>query len=90
MINPRISYRYTTQRRDTTGSRLLLKISKTSCEFFNRKIYNLLDEVKQMEQEYRLSDPKSLVSDSKYHRLGPLALIGTAQAEYGHLRAEKE
>jgi hypothetical protein len=32
-----------------TGSRLLCKVFKTSCKEFNRKIFNLLDNVKSME-----------------------------------------
>ena len=47
-----------------TGSRLLNKLTKTSSEFFNRKIFTLLDVVKTMEQKYRLSDPKTLRTDA--------------------------
>ena len=66
-----------------TGSDLLDKLTKTSSEYFNRKIHSLLDLVMTMEQEYKLSDPKALISDPNYPLYGPLALIGSVNDTYG-------
>ena len=41
-----------------TGSRLLMKVTKTSSEEFNRKFFALLDVVKTMEYKYKVIDPK--------------------------------
>ena len=64
-----------------TGSKLIQKVTKTSCEYFNRKMYTLLDEVKTLEHEYKLSDPKTLTKDDpKYAKFGPLVgVIATLQ-----------
>ena len=71
-----------------TGSKLIQKVTKTSCEYFNRKMYTLLDEVKTLEHEYKLSDPKTLTKDSKYAKFGPLGVIATLQAAHGALLSE--
>ena len=71
-----------------TGSKLIQKVTKTLCEYFNRKMYILLDEVKTLEHEYKLSDPKTLTKDSKYAKFGPLGVIATLQAAHGALLSE--
>ena len=71
-----------------TGSKLIQKVTKTLCEYFNRKMYILLDEVKTLEHEYKLSDPKTLTKDSKYSKFGPLGVIATLQAAHGALLSE--
>jgi hypothetical protein len=68
-----------------TGSRLLIKVSKTSCEEFNRKIFTLLDDVKTMEYRYKVLDPLQLTKDADYVRFGPIALVSTLQQAYGRL-----
>jgi hypothetical protein len=35
------------------GSKLLMKCTKTECEYFNRKVFDLLDKVKDMEYKYK-------------------------------------
>ena len=40
----------------STGSDMLDKLTKTWCEYFNRKIHGLLDLVMTMEHKYKLSD----------------------------------
>jgi hypothetical protein len=40
-----------------TGLQLLQKVTRTSCEEFNRKVFNLLDYVKTMEHKYKILDP---------------------------------
>ena len=73
-----------------TGSGILKKLTKTSSEFFNRKIFALLDLVKTMEHEYKLVDPKTLSSNKDYSTLGPLGIIATLQAAHGALLTEHD
>jgi hypothetical protein len=68
-----------------TGSRLLHKVARTLCEEFNRKVYNLLDKVKQMEHKYRVVDPRKILSDPNYDTLGPIGLIATLHEIYERL-----
>ena len=68
-----------------TGSCLLMKVTKTSSEEFNRKIFTLLDSVKTMEYKYKVADQKSLASDPDYPKYGPIALVSALQQAYGHL-----
>ena len=72
-----------------TGSDMLDKLTKTSSEYFNRKIHGLLDLVMTMEHKYKLSDPKTLISDPDYHLYGPLALIGNVNDTYGRLLSDR-
>ena len=71
-----------------TGSKLIQKVTKRSCEYFNGKMYNLLDKVKALNHNYKLSDPKTLTKDSKYDKLGPLGMTATLQAAHGALLSE--
>jgi hypothetical protein len=57
------------------GSKLLMKCTKTECEFFNRKAYAYLDLVKTMEDGFKLSDPKSMTNHRDYSTLGPIGVI---------------
>ena len=68
-----------------TGSRLLMKVTKTSSEEFNRKVFTLLDSVKTMEYKYKVADPKSLASDPDYPKYGPISLVSTLQQAYERL-----
>ena len=74
----------------TTGSRLIKKLTRTSSEFFNRKMFALLDDVKIMELKYKLSDPRQLLKDSDYNKYGPLGIIATLQQAHGALLTEHE
>jgi hypothetical protein len=62
-----------------TGSKVLSKFTKISYEEFNRNVFAMLDAVKQMEKQYKLADPKSIVADTHYHTQGPIALIAWVQ-----------
>jgi hypothetical protein len=73
-----------------TGSNILKKLTKTSSEFFNRKIFALLDTVKTMEHAYKLSDPRTLTHDPGYAKLGPLGIIATLQEAHGTLLTEHD
>jgi hypothetical protein len=68
-----------------TGSQFLIKVSKKSCEEFNRKIFALLDLVKTLKYKYKVLDPLKLTKDAEYATLGPIAIISTLQQTYGRL-----
>jgi hypothetical protein len=68
-----------------TGSRLLMKMTKTSSEELNRKVFALLDPVKETEYKYKVLDPKSIKADPEYKTYGPVAFISTVQQAYGRL-----
>jgi hypothetical protein len=63
-----------------TGSKITKKLTKTSSELFNRKMFSLLDNVKTMELRYTLSDPRTLSNDPKYGTLAPLGVIAVPPA----------
>jgi hypothetical protein len=73
-----------------TGSEMLKNLTKTSSEFFNRKIFALLDLVKTMEHEYKLVDPKTLSSDNDCSTLGLLGIVATLQAAHEALLTEHD
>ena len=72
-----------------TGSSLINKVTSTSSEFFNRKMWSLLDLVMTLEMEYELTDPRLFASDAKYAKLGPLAIVATMQATHGTLLSQQ-
>ncbi|KAI2512823.1 hypothetical protein MHU86_1612 [Fragilaria crotonensis] len=73
-----------------TGSRLLQKVTRTSCEEFNRKVFNLLDYVKTMEHKYKVLDPRSILLDMEYHKYGPVGVISTLQQLHGRLISDHD
>jgi hypothetical protein len=72
-----------------TRSKVLSKFTKTSSEEFSRKVFAMLDTVKQMEKQYKLADPKSIVVDTLYHTHGPIAFIALAQKEHTDLITDR-
>jgi hypothetical protein len=56
-----------------------MKCTKTECEYFNRKVFDRLDRVKDMEDKYKLADPASISNDAGYHEYGPIGVITWAQ-----------
>jgi hypothetical protein len=62
-----------------TGSKYLSKLTSTSCERMNWKVYAMFDDVKDMENRYKLSDPRAITRDKEYARLGPIGLIAWSQ-----------
>jgi hypothetical protein len=58
-----------------TGSKLVMKCTKTGFKFFNRKAYDNLDLVRTMEDGFKLSDPKSMTNHRDYSTLGPIGII---------------
>jgi hypothetical protein len=65
-----------------TGSKLLSKFTKSSCEEFNRKAFAKLDLVKKMESTYKLSDPKLIPADTNYPELEPIGIVAWVQREH--------
>jgi hypothetical protein len=64
------------------GSKLLMKCTKTECEFFNRKEFNFLDRVKGMEDGYKLADTASTTQHTEHTTLGPIGIITWVQREH--------
>jgi hypothetical protein len=64
------------------GFKLLMKCTKTECEFFNRKAFYFLDRVKGMEDGYKLADPASMAQHTNYTTLGPIGIISWIQREH--------
>ena len=48
-------------------------MTKTSSEFFNRKIFELLDRTRTLESKYRLLDPALMAQGAEYISYGPHA-----------------
>jgi len=69
------------------GTKLIKKVTKTSSEFFNRKMYALLDNTRTLETKYRLLDPATMGQDADYSKCGPYAICATLQDEHGKLIA---
>ena len=67
------------------GSKLLMKVTKTSSDMFNRAVFAKLDEVRKFEQQYRLLNPEKIKTDKQYATLGPLAIIAWMINEHGSL-----
>ena len=72
------------------GSKLIKKVTSTSSEFFNRKMFTLLDNVRTLETKYRLLDPATMGDDSSYTLYGPYAICATLQDEHGKLIADSD
>jgi hypothetical protein len=73
-----------------TGSKLLKKLTSTSCEEFNRKAFAKLDDVKGMEGKYKITDPKAITLDPNYATLGPIGIVAWAQKEHTQLVTNHE
>jgi hypothetical protein len=56
-----------------------MRCTKTECEYFNRKLFDRLEKVKDMEDNYKLADPASITNDPGYHEYGPIRVIAWAQ-----------
>ncbi len=72
------------------GTKLIKKVTNTSSEFFNRKIYPLLDEVRTLETRYRLKDPITMGNDPACAKFGPYVLWASLQDEHGKLITDSD
>jgi hypothetical protein len=71
-----------------TGFTLINKLTSTTSQLFNRKMYALLDVVMALEMEYKLKDPRLFVRDVEYVKYGPLAIVAVIQAAHGMLLSQ--
>ena len=74
----------------TVGSSLLRKIAETSSTFFNSNVHVKLNATLTMERKYKVLNPKDMLTDPNYRELGPVALCGYLQDEYGLLVTDKD
>jgi len=51
----------------STCSIFLGKLTHTSFEYFNLKVYNLHDRARDMEHNYKLTNPRRITFDSEYN-----------------------
>ena len=72
------------------GTKLIKKVTNMSSEFFNRKMFTLLDQAHTLETKYRLLDPATMGSDSDYTSFGPYAVCTVLQEEHGKLIADSD
>ena len=72
------------------GTTLIKKVTKTSSEFFNRKMFTLLDAARTLENKYRLLDPATMGKDNDYTSYGPYAVCTVLQEEHGKLIADSD
>ena len=72
------------------GSKLIKKVTNTSSEFFNRKMYALLDSARTLETNYRLKDPITMGDDPDYTNYGPYVICVSLQEEHGRLIADSD
>ena len=72
------------------GSKLIKKVTGTSSEFFNRKMYALLDSARTLETSYHLKDPVTMGDDPAYTSVGPYAICAALQEEHGRLIADSD
>ena len=56
------------------GTKLIKKVTKTSSESFNRKMFAMLDRARTLESKYCLLDPASMGQDAEYTAYGPYAI----------------
>ena len=72
------------------GTKLIKKVTSTSSEFFNRKMFALVDKARTLETKYRLLDPASMGRDEQYTTYGQYTICGTLQDEHGKLIADSD
>ena len=60
-------------------SKLLLKVSDTSCYYFNRQVFAQLEKALILEQKYDMLDPKLMIRDSVYPTYGSVGICSLLQ-----------
>ena len=74
----------------TLGTMLIKKVTSTSSEFFNRKMFTLLDEARTLETKYKLQDPASITADPLYTTYSPYAICSKLQEKHGKLISDSD
>ena len=72
------------------GTKLIKKVTKTSSEFFNQQMFEMLDRARTLESKYRLLDPAFMDEDADYTSYGPYAICSKLQDEHGTLISESD
>ena len=57
------------------GFKILLKVSYTSCAYFNLQVFTNLEKALTLDQKYDLLDPKLMLQDSEYTTYGPVVIF---------------
>ena len=83
-----MEYRYALPR--NLFSSLIKKTTSSSCDYFNRTMFNHLDKSKDMERLYQLKYPKLLRVDPDYSIYGHVGVYDILQEEYRNLFSERE
>ena len=71
------------------GSKILLKVSYTSCAYFNKHISTQLEKSLTLDPKYELLDPKLMLQDSEYPIYRTVCICSLIQREYGYLVIHK-
>ena len=74
----------------TLGSSLIKKVTSTPSEFFNRKMFSLLDDTHTLETKYKLLDPAAITNDALYTTYGPYSICAKLQEEHGKLISDSD
>ena len=72
------------------GYTLIRKESNSSCQYFNRTMFEHLDKARQMESMYKIKNPMLLKAHPLYSKYGYIGIYGFLQDEYSKLFAEHE
>ena len=71
-------------------TKLIKKTKQTSSEFFNRKMFTLLDHARTLETKYCLLDHETMGLDADYTKYGSYVICATLQDEHGKLIADSD
>jgi hypothetical protein len=67
-----------------------MKCTEPECEYFNRKVFDRLDKVKYMEENYKIAYPASITNYVGYHDYGKIGVIAWAQKSHSKFLADHE
>ena len=72
------------------SSFLIKKATVSSCDYFNRTMYNHLNKAKDIERRHQLKDPTFFRTDPDCFIYGTIGVCGILQEEYRKLFSERE
>ena len=71
------------------ASTLLMKVSNTGTEMFNRQVMDQYSVTDALERRYEMKDPKLLLADPQYDAYGPVGCCAFLQEKYAILFTQK-
>ena len=71
------------------GSTLLMKVSNTGTEIFNRQMMDHYTITDAIERRYKMKDPKLMLADPQYYEFGPVGCCSFLQENYAILFTQK-